>query len=48
MSKIKAMEQISGGPLKVTISRKSGLATFLATKPGRFLIYNVLAYLHHN
>lgn len=41
MSKIKAMEQISGGPLKVTISRKSGLATFLATKPGKKFPYLV-------
>ena len=35
MNKIMAMEEISGGPLNVTLSRKSGLATFLATKPGK-------------
>ncbi len=44
MSKIKAMEQISGGPLKVTISRKSGLATFLATKPGKEIPIPGLAF----
>lgn len=35
MNKIKAMEQASGDPLKFTLSKKSGLATFLTTKPGR-------------
>jgi len=35
MNKIKAMEQASGGLLKFTLSKKSGLATFLTTKPGR-------------
>ena len=44
MSKIKAMEQIAGGPLHVTLSKKSGLATFLATKPGKEIPIPGLAF----
>ena len=34
-TKLKAMEQLSGATLNVTISSDTGFASFLATKPGR-------------